>query len=106
MVHTQIIQKRIATAADSMDEKEWSNIGQVLRRIYAEGDDMKAMSVTLSPDKQKAADTYIADLKKYSRAGEQPLSEKDGETVIAVLEKCRNISGDFLDLLRDIPDEI
>ena len=77
-----------------------------MRRIYSTGDDMKVIASSMTKDKSKLADGYIEDIRKFSKAGEQPAQAQDGDSTIAVLEKCGAIIGDFLDLLQDIPDEI
>ena len=58
------------------------------------------------PEKKKKADEDIKTLQKYAKAAEGPVNKQDGGAVVAILKKCDELIDDFLDLLRDVPDEI
>lgn len=101
------VKKRLSEAnSDDIDKKEWTNIGSFLRRIYAEGDDMKSIGSGLSPDKKKQGEEIVDQLRKYTKAGESSINAQDTKACTSILDKSNALIGDFLDLLSDVPDEI
>jgi len=90
-----------------MDKKEWDNVGIFLRRVYSAADDLTVIGKSITdPDKKKAGVALVADLQKYAKAGEPSINAKDGPGIIAIFDKSETIINDYLELLRDIPDEI
>jgi hypothetical protein len=103
----QVISKRVAEGASEIEKKEWDNIGQFLRRLYAAGDDMNSIAGGIyDPEKKKKAEEDIKLLQKYAKAGEGPVSKQDGGSFVAIMKKCDELVDDFFELLRDVPDEI
>jgi hypothetical protein len=103
----QVISKRVSEDASEIEKKEWDNIGQFLRRLYAAGDDMKSIAGGIyDPEKKKKAEEDIKLLQKYAKAGEGPVNKQDAGTFIAIMKKCDELVDDFFELLRDVPDEI
>ena len=100
------MKQRLASSPGDIDQKEWSNIGGFLRRIYAEADDMKSVANSQSPDKKQQALEIAEQLRKYSKGGESSINEQDAKALSAVLDKCNSLLQEFFDLLSDIPDEI
>jgi hypothetical protein len=90
-----------------MDKKEWDNLGQFLRKLYALSEDLKSISGGFyEPEKKKKAAELIDDLKKYSKAADGPTGSQNGPEFLAYAKKLSSILDDFLDLLQDVPDEI
>jgi len=90
-----------------MDKEEWNNVGQFLRKVYGVSDDMKAIASGFSDtDKKKKAADLIDDLKKYAKAADGPTGTQNGPEFLAYSKKLATIVDEFLDLLRDVPDEI
>ena len=90
-----------------MDKKEWDNVGQFLRKLYAVSEDMKAIAGGFyETDKKKKAAELIDDLKKTAKAADGPASAQNKSEYLAYSKKLASIVDDFLDLLRDVPDEI
>jgi hypothetical protein len=101
------VQKRVSQSASEMDQKEWDNVGQFLRKVYGVSDDMKAIAGDFyEPEKKKKAAELIVDLKKYSKAADAPTGTQNGPEFLAYARKISSILDEFLDLLRDVPDEI
>lgn len=90
-----------------MDKKEWDNISQFLRQIYAVGDDMKSIAKGIyDPTKQKKAVEDGESLKKYAKAADVPVSKQDGNGFLTVAAKMDDLLEDFLVQLSDVPDEL
>jgi hypothetical protein len=101
------LRKRILNKDDPLTKKDWDNVGQFLRRLYQASEDMKSISISIyDPEKKKAAVATIEEVKKYSKAGEASVNDQDAQGITVVLDKVDSIFAEFLDLLRDIPDEI
>lgn len=103
----QVVAKRISEKSSEFEKKEWDNLGQFLRGVYAASDDMKGIAKGIyDPDKKKQAEEDIKQLQKYAKAGDGPVNNQDGDTLVAIMNKCESIIDDFFELLRDVPDEI
>ena len=90
-----------------MDKKEWDNVGQFLRRVYAISDDMKAISAGFyDPEKKKRAPELIDAIKKLSKEADSTTRAQDGPGFLAYGKKLDAIMEEFLELLRDVPDEL
>ena len=101
------LKKRIQDKDIELNKKEWDNIGQFLRRLYQASEDMKSVSISIyDPDKKKAAVATMEQVKKYSKAGEASVNDQDANGIVVILDKVDAIIAEFLELLRDIPDEI
>lgn len=99
--------KRVSENSSEIDAKEWDNIGKFLRLAYSTGDDMKFVAKTIyNPDNKARAMQDIEQLKKYTQAGDVSVTKKDADGFIAVASKMAGLVDDFLDSLRDVPDEI
>jgi hypothetical protein len=104
---SQAISKRVSQNASDMDKKEWDNVGQYLRKLYAVGDDMKSISAGLyEPAKKKRAAELIDALRKFSKAADASTGTQNGPEFLGFASKLVAILDEFLDLLRDVPDEI
>jgi hypothetical protein len=105
--NAQVIQKRISDSSSEMDKKEWDNVGRFLRRIYATGDDLKGIGAGIYDSaKKKQADAAIAEIRKLAKSADPSVNARDGKGVVAILDKVNSEIDTFLDLLKDIPDEI
>lgn len=101
------LKSRIQDKNIELNKKEWDNIGQYLRRLYQASEDMKSVAISIyDPEKKKAAVKSIEEVKKYSKAGEASVNNQDPEGIVVILDKVDAIINEFLELLRDIPDEI
>jgi hypothetical protein len=101
------LKKRILDKEIELNKQEWDNIGQFLRRLYQSSEDMKSVAISIyDPEKKKAAVVTMEEVKKYSKAGEASVNDQDVTGIVVVLDKVDAIIADFLELLRDIPDEI
>lgn len=101
------LKSRIQDKNIELNKKEWDNIGQFLRRLYQASEDMKSVAISIyDPEKKKAAVKTIEEVKKYSKAGEGSVNNQDPEGIVVILDKVDAIIDEFLELLRDIPDEI
>ena len=90
-----------------MDKAEWNNVGGFLRKLYGVSEDMKAISSGFyEPEKKKKAAELIDQLKKYCKAADAPTGTQNGPEFLAYASKLSSILDEFLDLLRDVPDEI
>lgn len=90
-----------------MDKTEWNNVGQFLRKVYAVSEDMKAIaSGFYDPAKKKRASELIDDIKKVSKAADAPTGSQNGPEFLVYAKKITSILDEFLDLLRDVPDEL
>lgn len=99
--------KRVQLGASEMDKTEWNNVSQFLRKVYGVSEDMKSIaSGFYEPEKKKKASELIEDLKKYSKAADAPTGSQNGPEFLAYAKRITTVLDDFLDLLRDVPDEI
>lgn len=90
-----------------MDKKEWDNVGQFLRRVYTVSDDMKGIATGLyEPNKKEKAGQLIDALKKVSKAADASTGSQSGPEFLVYAKKLDNIFEEFLELLRDVPDEL
>ena len=90
-----------------MDQKEWDNVGQFLRQVYNTGDDMKSIAGGIfDPEKKKLALADSENLKKLAKSADVPANKQDGAGFLAIATKMDDVFEDFLDQLRDVPDEI
>ena len=106
-VNISTLKKRILDKDVELNKKEWDNVGQFLRRLYQSSEDMKSVAISIyDPEKKKAALVAIEQVKKYSKAGEASVNDQDAVGIVVVLDKVDAIIAEFLELLRDIPDEI
>ncbi len=103
----QAIEKRVSSKASEIDSKEWDDLGQFLRRIYLVGDDMKVVAGGIyDPDQKKRAEEAMALLKRYAQAGDIAVNKQDPDGFVLIDQKLDGQVEDFLDSLRDVPDEI
>ena len=103
----QSVKKRVATAANEIDNKEWDNISKFLRQAYSTGDDMKTVASGIADkDRQKRANDDIELLRKYAQAGDISVTKRDGNGFVAIADKMIALVDDFLDSLSDVPDEL
>ncbi len=102
------VTKRVSDTSSEIDKKEWDNLSDFMKKVYKGGDDMKAFAKTsiYEPEKKKKAEEDFKLLQKLAQAGDGPISKQDPAGVAVVLKKCNATIEDFLELLRDIPDEI
>jgi cytochrome c556 len=97
----------VAGSASEMDEKEWDNVSQFLRKIYATSEDMKSIAGGFyDPEKKKKAAALIDDVKKLSKAANVPAGSQNGPDFLAYSKKLISSFDEFLDLLQDVPDEL
>jgi hypothetical protein len=102
-----VISKRVSQAASEMDETEWKNVGGYLRRVYNVSDDMKQIAGGFyDPEKKKKAGELIDSLKKTAKAADAVADSKTGTEFLAYTAKLDEILEGFLELLRDVPDEL
>ncbi|CAB9499316.1 expressed unknown protein [Seminavis robusta] len=98
---------RVKDNSAEIDRKEWDNISQFLRQIYQSADDMKGIAGGIfDADKKKQALADAESLKKYAKAADGPVSNQDRQGFLAATVKMDDLFEDFLDQLRDVPDEI
>ena len=101
------MQKRVVEQSSDMDKTEWENVSQFLRKVYGVSDDMKMISLGFyDPAKKKRGGELIETVKKYSKAADGPASRQNGPEFLAYSIKLTKTFDEFLDLLRDVPDEI
>ena len=97
----------MAGYSSEMDKKEWDNVGQFLRKVYATTEDMKAIaSGFYDSEKKKKAAVLIDDIKKLSKAADAPTGSQDGPEFLAYSKKISSSYDAFLELLQDVPDEL
>jgi hypothetical protein len=103
----QELQKRVAGYASEMDKKEWDNVGQLLRKVYATSEDMKSIAGGFyEPEKKKKAAALVDDIKKISKAADASTGSRNGPEFLAYSKKLISSFDEFLDLLQDVPDEL
>ena len=90
-----------------VDKEEWANIDNFLRLAFSVGDDMKAVSASITDAKNKErALEDIEQLRKYAQAGDLVANKQDGPGFIAIAEKMEFYVNDYFQALIDVPDEI
>ncbi len=104
----QSVAKRVTEQTDDISKEEWDKIDDFLRTVYSAGEDMKVISKNsiFDPTKKAKAEEDIKLLQKVVQAGQGPVSKKDAAGFGTVASKADDLFEDFLDLLRDVPDEI
>jgi hypothetical protein len=102
------VRKRVVENSVEIDKKEWDNIGKFLRNIYSTAtEDMKAIAMGVSnTDNKQRALSDIDQIRKYSQAGDIPVTNQDASKLVPVLDKITDFVNDFLDSLSDVPDEL
>mmetsp|Transcript_15818 Transcript_15818/g.30999 ORF Transcript_15818/g.30999 Transcript_15818/m.30999 type:complete len:198 (+) Transcript_15818:83-676(+) len=102
------VAKRVTEQSDDVTKEEWDKIDDFLRTVYSAGEDMKVISKSsiFDPTKKAKAEEDIKLLQKVVQAGQGPVSKKDSAGFGAVASKADDLFEDFLDLLRDVPDEL
>ena len=58
------------------------------------------------PEKKKQALADAESLKKIAKGADVPVAKQDGPAFLAAAEKMDALFEDFLDQLRDVPDEL
>lgn len=97
----------MAGYSSEMDKKEWDNVGQFLRKVYATTDDMKSIAAGFyDPDKKKKAATLIDDVKKLSKSADASTGSQNGPEFLTYSKKVLSSYDEFLELLQDVPDEL
>lgn len=91
-----------------MDKAEWDNVGKFLRTAYTSADtDMKMVAGGIkNPENKERALNDIEQLKKYTQAGDVPVSKQDAKGFLAVSSKLLDLVNDFFNALVDIPSEL
>jgi len=101
------VAKRVADQPSEIDKAEWDKIDDFLRTVYSAGEDMKVIAKGIyEPAKKTKADEDIKLLQSLVQVAQKPVSNKDSAGFAVVAAKADGLFGDFLDMLRDIPDEI
>jgi hypothetical protein len=101
------VAKRVADQPSEIDKAEWDKIDEFLRTVYSAGEDMKVIAKGIyEPAKKTKADEDIKLLQSLVQVAQKPVSNKDSAGFAVVAAKVDDLFGDFLDLLRDIPDEL
>ena len=103
----QSVARRVADQPSEIDKAEWDKIDEFLRTVYSAGEDMKVIARGIyEPSKRSKADDDIKLLQSLVQVAQKPVAKKDSAGFGVVAAKADGIFEDFLDLLRDIPDEI
>lgn len=98
---------RVAEFGSEIEKDEWDKIDQFLRTVYSAGEDMKVVAKGIyEPAKKTKADEDIKLLQKLAQAGQGPVSKRDAAGFAVVAKKADDLFEDFLDLLRDIPEDL
>jgi hypothetical protein len=101
------VAKRVTEQPSEIDKAEWDKIDDFLRTVYSAGEDMKVIAKGIyEPAKKTKADEDIKLLQSLVQVAQKPVSNKDSAGFGVVAAKADELFGDFLDLLRDIPDEL
>ena len=101
------VAKRVTDQPDEVTKEEWSKIDEFLRTVYSAGNDMKVIAKGIyDPAKKEKADEDIKLLQKVVQAAQKPVAAKDAAGFAAIATKADGLFEDFLDLLRDVPDEL
>jgi hypothetical protein len=67
---------------------------------------MKVITKTMDQSKQAKAEEVIKLLQKLAQAAQGPVSKQDAQGFGTIAAKADGLFEDFLDLLRDVPDEL
>ena len=103
----QSVAKRVAENSSEIDSKEWSNIENFLRTLYAAGEDMKVMSKGIyEPSKKSKAEDDIKTLQNLIQVVQKPVAQKDAEGFKIFAQKADVAFEGFFEALSDVPDEI
>lgn len=102
----QSVTKRVTEQSSEIDKKEWDKIDDFLRTVYSSAEDMKVIARSMDPAKYSKAEEIVKLLQKLAQAAQGPVSKRDAEGFGSIATKADKLFEDFLDLLRDIPDEI
>eukprot|EP00574_Skeletonema_japonicum_P009117 CAMPEP_0201717582 /NCGR_PEP_ID=MMETSP0593-20130828/3278_1 /ASSEMBLY_ACC=CAM_ASM_000672 /TAXON_ID=267983 /ORGANISM="Skeletonema japonicum, Strain CCMP2506" /LENGTH=196 /DNA_ID=CAMNT_0048207671 /DNA_START=31 /DNA_END=621 /DNA_ORIENTATION=- len=101
------VAKRVAEQPDDITKEEWDKIDDFLRTVYSAGNDMKVISKGIfDPSKKEKADEDIKLLQKVVQAAQKPVAQKDVKGFSTIATKADSLFDDFLDQLRDVPDEL
>ncbi|KAL7486071.1 hypothetical protein ACHAW6_015118 [Cyclotella cf. meneghiniana] len=100
------VTKRVTEQSSEIDKKEWDKIDDFLRTVYSSAEDMKVIARSMDPAKYSKAEEIVKLLQKLAQAAQGPVSKRDAEGFGSIATKADKLFEDFLDLLRDIPDEI
>lgn len=101
------VAKRVSEQPDEITKEEWDKIDDFLRTVYSAGNDMKVISKGIfDPTKKEKADEDIKLLQKLVQAAQKPVAQKDSKGFSAIATKADGLFDDFLDQLRDVPDEL
>ena len=101
------VAKRVTEQPDDITKEEWDKIDDFLRTVYSAGNDMKVISKGIfDPSKKEKADEDIKLLQKVVQAAQKPVAQKDAKGFSAIATKADGLFEDFLDQLRDVPDEL
>mmetsp|Transcript_18864 Transcript_18864/g.26870 ORF Transcript_18864/g.26870 Transcript_18864/m.26870 type:complete len:196 (+) Transcript_18864:64-651(+) len=101
------VAKRVAEQPDDITKEEWDKIDDFLRTVYSAGNDMKVISKGIfDPTKKEKADEDIKLLQKLVQAAQKPVAQKDVKGFSIIATKTDGLFEDFLDQLRDVPDEL
>ena len=101
------VAKRVTEQPDEITKEEWGKIDEFLRTVYSAGNDMKVIAKGIfDPAKKEKADEDIKLLQKVVQAAQKPVAAKDAAGFATIATKADGLFEDFLDLLRDVPDEL
>ncbi len=101
------VAKRATEQPDEITKEEWDKIDDFLRTVYSAGNDMKVISKGIfDPTKKEKADEDIKLLQKVVQAAQKPVAQKDAAGFATIATKADGLFEDFLDQLRDVPDEL
>lgn len=101
------VAKRVAEQPDDITKEEWDKIDEFLRTVYSAGNDMKVISKGIfDPTKKAQAEEDIKLLQKLVQAAQKPVAQKDVKGFSTIATKTDGLFEDFLDQLRDVPDEL
>lgn len=96
----------VESRGNDLSKEEWSNIAQFLRPLYQVGDDMKIISGGMDSGKKKEAETIISEFQTLIKQADGPTRSQDASAFIKINKRSGELMDNFMDLLRDVPDEI
>mmetsp|Transcript_26222 Transcript_26222/g.81645 ORF Transcript_26222/g.81645 Transcript_26222/m.81645 type:complete len:170 (-) Transcript_26222:31-540(-) len=91
---------------ENIDDKEWSGVPLLLRRVYDAGDDMIFMSKGLDAAKRETAKKLASDFRSGIKNADRPAQAKDRDAVISAYRATAPLLSGFLDLTSDVPAEL
>lgn len=101
------VAKRVTEQSSEIDKAEWDKIDDFLRTVYSAGEDMKMIAKGIyDPAKKTKADEDVKLLQNLVQASQKVVSKKDAAGFGVVAAKADGLFEDFLDMLRDVPDEL